>query len=205
MMIPHFTASNSLDELKTLLDNVIVHSNPDGLIILGCVDNHFDDDNADAFFRQLNIPVGGGLFPAVIHDQQVHESGWLVYAVIGELSVTLSDNLSLNDQSAKVLSSAAALLSSDAEVSLVIVDGHSSSISSFLTQVYDGSSVSAKFFGGGPVASLLARGAVLLPTRDYCVMLRWSYALQGAVASVSRTVGVLVRRYSEQPRPMATQ
>lgn len=149
MMTPYFTASASLNELKSLLGYVIERSRPDGLIILGCVDNHIDDDDAHAYLRQLDVPVGGGLFPAVIHEQQVHESGWLVYAVHGELSVTCSENLSLSDQSAKVLSTTAPLLTSDAEVNLVIVDGHSSSISSFLTQVYDGSSVSAKFFGGG--------------------------------------------------------
>jgi hypothetical protein len=110
MMTPYFTAAATLGQLKSLLGDIVERSKPNGLIILGCVDNPVDDDDADAYFRHLDVPVGGGLFPGVIHAEQVHERGWLVYALHGELSVTCSENLSLNDQSAKVLTSAAPML-----------------------------------------------------------------------------------------------
>ncbi|MDO8907898.1 MAG: FIST C-terminal domain-containing protein [Pseudohongiella sp.] len=150
MKSPHFTSDGSLESLQLLLQNMLDRGNPDGIVILGCVENDIDEDCADQFFRRIEIPVAGGLFPALIHDQHVRETGWLVYAVQGQLSVSYRSNISQNTSNPGINRQALAVaVDTDADIRLVIVDGHSTSISSYLTDVYSTSNVTSKFIGGG--------------------------------------------------------
>jgi hypothetical protein len=149
MMFPYFIASGTLAQLDSLLRDITHVCAPDGLVILGCVDNNIDEETADQYFRQMSVPVGGGLFPSIIHNQQVHKAGWLVYAVHGELGVTCTTDVSRDMQTGITQLSRKSDGNSDAEIRLVIVDAHATSISSFLSKEYDRSSVSTKFFGGG--------------------------------------------------------
>lgn len=150
MIIPYFSSEGSLEHLEQMVQNIFAESNPDGLVILGCVDNNLDESAADLYFRTLGKPVAGGLFPAVIHEQAVHHSGWLLYAVIGKMTVDCTQHISLTNTRSvnKTQVTDASTITND-EVKLVVVDGHANGISSFLTQVYASSSVSTKFFGGG--------------------------------------------------------
>jgi hypothetical protein len=149
MMFPYFIASGTLAQLDSLLRDITHVCAPDGLVILGCVENNIDEETADQYFRQMSVPVGGGLFPSIIHNQQVHKTGWLVYAVHGELGVTCTTDVSRDMQTGITQLSKKSDGNSDAEIRLVIVDAHATSISSFLSKEYDRSSVSTKFFGGG--------------------------------------------------------
>ncbi|MDO9476885.1 MAG: FIST C-terminal domain-containing protein [Pseudohongiella sp.] len=150
MIIPYFSSTGSLDDLKQLVHHLSAQSNLDGIVILGCVDNEIDDTATDHYLTQLAVPVAGGLFPAIIHEQHVHQTGWLVYAIKGKLTVSCTQNISLNGRSdGKNAKASDPGMHADTDVKLVIVDGHASGISSFLTQVYSNSKVSTKFFGGG--------------------------------------------------------
>jgi len=141
MIVPHVIASSLLDHLKELLDSILSHKSPAGLVILGSIDNPIDESSADELFQSLPIPVGGGLFPALLLDGEVSQSGWLVYAVYDEFSVTVVEGISHDYEVTCALSSV--------ETSLIIVDGHAKRISKFLERVYIGSQVATRFFGGG--------------------------------------------------------
>ena len=50
MMFPYFIAPGTLAELDSLLQDITHVSAPDGLVILGCVENNIDEEAADQYF-----------------------------------------------------------------------------------------------------------------------------------------------------------
>ena len=49
-MFPYFIASGTLAQLDSLLRDITHVSAPDGLVILGCVENNIDKEAADQYF-----------------------------------------------------------------------------------------------------------------------------------------------------------
>jgi len=147
MIRPFFTPHGSLDHLSQLVGEVLKHHSPDGLLVFGCVANVLEDDAADSFFTQIDIPIGGGLFPSILFDMATHQQGWIVYATFGDVASTCTENISLNCNFRNEDSDTSNHETPDTR--LVIVDGHSKSISSFLANVYATSSTQTRFFGGG--------------------------------------------------------
>jgi hypothetical protein len=147
-MLAHFTPSGSVAALAALTMAALSNSRqPSGIIVFGCADNEIDEQAAETFFRTIDVPIGGGLFPAIFHEQMVHHQGWLVYAIHGQISMTCSTEISVNARSRPA--PAAGSANSGNDTCLVIVDGHARSISSFLASVFESSSITTKFFGGG--------------------------------------------------------
>lgn len=137
----YFSPMASLAELKALVASARADSRPRGLVILGSIDNDHHADDLDAFLKQLPLPVGGGLFPALLFDGQVQHSGWIVYAIANEVSVACIDHVSCTAGYGRQLSAA--------DTHMILVNGHASNISSLLQHLYADSHVSTKFFGGG--------------------------------------------------------
>jgi hypothetical protein len=50
VIFPYFTASGTLVQLDSLLRDITHVSAPDGLVILGCVENNIDEEAADQYF-----------------------------------------------------------------------------------------------------------------------------------------------------------
>jgi hypothetical protein len=147
MIIPHFSTDGSLSGLKSLVTTLRDEHSPKGLVILGGIDNPIDEASAHMFFRTLDLPVGGALFPALITDEQTFQQGWLVYCIFDKLSINhvpqLSDNLRLTE------------CCTAGQTNIVLVDGHARNISALLQRIYAVSDHSKKFIGGG--AGTLAR------------------------------------------------
>ena len=141
MILPVFSPSGSLDSLSELIDSIVSKHRPEGLVVFGGTENDFNDSAMDRFLKELSLPIGGGLFPAILYDNKVHSSGWIIHAVYGDFSAVFTDNISGNKDFHYE--------TKPVGTSMVIVDGHAQKISSFLQAVYADSSISTNFFGGG--------------------------------------------------------
>lgn len=141
MITAHFSSFGSLTHLQALINSICAKNQPNGLVIFGSIENDINDDDTDAFLKQLPLPIGGGLFPALFFESKVHSSGWIVYAVYGDFAVACIETMPDASGFSRELP--------NADTNMILVNGHARNISSLLRQVYADSRVSDRFFGGG--------------------------------------------------------
>lgn len=110
----------------------------------GCTPGHFD-----AWLRRLPVPVCGGVFPQLIHDQRNHECGYIVVGL--PVAVAVTHIAGLSDPRADYAAALAGQLDTTQEHPglLVLVDGLSSRIAAFLDGLYDTLGSDPAYFGGG--------------------------------------------------------
>ncbi len=119
------------------------------LMVLACDANNCRAEEFDPWLRSLPVPVFGGIFPQLVHEQANLERGFIVVSLdetvrtitIGGLSdphadfhTTIAEQLDTGDTPASVL---------------FLLDGLASRIGELLDNVYDHLGSDTVYFGGG--------------------------------------------------------
>lgn len=144
----HFTSAPSLEDLQALTQQAL-DAGAQSLILLAADGNGCDPAVFDPWLQSLQVPVAGGVFTQLIHDQQHHEKGYLV---LGWPEAVLVRHVAgLSDPEVDFTDSVSAALGDTLESTslMVWVDGLSSRIAAFLDGLYDVMGADVAYFGGG--------------------------------------------------------
>jgi len=119
------------------------------LLILAADGNNCQPEMLDPWLMAQTLPLCGGVFPQLIHDQKNYEHGYIVVGIPAKVDVFNVPGLS--DARADFAESVETLLA-DHELPvtmLVLVDGMASRIGAFLDGIYDVLGSEPVYFGGG--------------------------------------------------------
>ena len=144
----HFTSAPSPSEMIRLVDQAIAQG-AQGLLLLAADGNQYDPAEIDSWLRALPVPVCGGVFPQLIHDQKNHEQGVIVAGFSQPIEVHEIAGLSTPD--ADYFEAVEACFDPDEVPAslLVFVDGMASRIGDLLDGVYDVLGSDPVYAGGG--------------------------------------------------------
>lgn len=135
-------------------------------------------DEVQPLFKEMGIPVFGGVFPGIISETSWHKDKVLGCAIEHPVSLQVFRDLSLLDELPAELQNA-----DDIRTFLVIIDGLASKVSFFLELLFETCTRQASYIGGG-AGSIELNGRPVLFTAD-------EYFSGGAlVAGIEGFVGV---------------
>lgn len=143
-----FTQDSSPDALFRLAETA-VGNGAQSLLILAADGNDCQPREFDPWLKSMPVPVCGGVFPQLIHEQKNHEFGYLVVGIPATVQVHNIEGLS--DPGADFAESVETRLAGhDLPASmLVLVDGMASRMGAFLDGIYDVFGSDPVYFGGG--------------------------------------------------------
>lgn len=143
-----FTPDTSADALAALVEQAR-HQGAQALIILAADANDCTPEAIDPILASQSIPLSGGVFPQLIHEQQNHDTGFIVIGL--PVATTVLNVPRLSDADADYAEIVEALVPAELQPKtvLLIVDGMSSRIGAFLDGVYDVLGSDPVYFGGG--------------------------------------------------------
>ena len=110
------------------------------LMILACDRNELDPNAISPILERLEVPVCGGVFPAVLYRQRQHERGYLVCGFARELKVETFASLTELTRLAP---------QARGEGLVVLVDGLGRQVDAFITALYGLLGPGTPVFGGG--------------------------------------------------------
>lgn len=132
-----------------------------GIFLMVGENTSFDFEVLSPLFKEINVPVFGGVFPGVIYENVWHKEGIVGCSIICPISLQAVRNLG----GFKGLSESEVI--GFARTFLIVVDGMASSISSFLGILYETHSGQVNFIGGGAGRLLLDSKPVLFTAEEY--------------------------------------
>jgi len=143
-----FTPQSTTDALAQLITQALQVGSR-SLLILAADANDCRPEAIDPVLAAQTVPISGGVFPQIIHQQKNFETGFIVIGFPVETTVVNVPRLS--DPDADYAEMIEALFPDDLRPKsmLTIVDGMSSRIGSLLDGVYDLLGSEPVYFGGG--------------------------------------------------------
>lgn len=86
--------TGSLERLAQLLEIVQQHPGVTSILVLAADANEFVPATLDPVLRQVNVPVAGGIFPAIVHQGQHYARGTLVIGLAARTRTRVIRDLS---------------------------------------------------------------------------------------------------------------
>lgn len=141
--------TGSVAGFRDLLGQVLVREKTKGLLILACDANGFTPELLDETLRQVTVPLFGGIFPEILHNDKKLTRGTIVVGlpvvpnvqVIPNLSDPAADYDAIVDQKIPRLG--------QAKTMFVWVDGLSKRISALIDSLFNIFGLEINVIGGG--------------------------------------------------------
>jgi hypothetical protein len=151
------------DELTDVLGSLDASPDTSGIGVFAA-DGSLGREQLGAAVRELDTPVFGGVFPAVLHDGTRETDATVVAGLTTEPSVTVVPELS-DPGTALDEHLPAATSVPDGGTAFVLVDAFASRVEEFVSELFAAYGVSLSYLGGG-AGSLDAEGQPCLVTGD---------------------------------------
>jgi len=161
-MVIHLDRSGTIDGLRAAIETVAGTAGVHGLFILGADANGFTPRNLDPVLQAVPLPLFGGIFSSILHDQEVLETGTLVAGLRSEPRVSVVSGLSGNlPDFDDVLDDALADVG-DFRTMIVLVDGTATRVNTLLASLFNVFGLACSYCGGGAGSLSLDRRPCLL-------------------------------------------
>lgn len=121
----------------------------------------FDFENVSPLFKEIGVPVFGGVFPGVIYGDSWYKEGVVGCSIRRPFSLQIVRNLGCFEGLSE------GKVNGSTKTFLIIVDGMASNISSFLGMLYETHIGQVSFIGGGAGRLMLDRKPVLFTEEEY--------------------------------------
>lgn len=141
--------SGTAAEFRALIQRVLSHEETAGLLILAGDDNRLVPADVDPVLQALEIPVVGGVFPAILHEGRKYDRGTLVIGLPTRPNTAVIAHLSHPDTD---LDNALLSQMGDADngkTMLVWMDGLSHRIRDLVDAVFNLFGLEHNYIGGG--------------------------------------------------------
>ncbi|MEP0357528.1 FIST C-terminal domain-containing protein [Paraglaciecola sp.] len=139
-----YSAIVSGESLQSLLSAALSNS-PHALLIFCCDESLKNHTFLDPILTSLQVPVFGGVFPAIILEGKVFEKGIIVLPIMTPVEVKVFENLKNAPTSTFDLTNELP----NSESAIVLIDGLSRNIDFALNLIFEHYGKKLKVFGGG--------------------------------------------------------
>ncbi len=153
--------TGSLSALRSMLlafDGQGVQS----LLVLACESNNYDHKKLDQLLRTIQTPLAGGLFPFILHGSEKLERGCIVLGLEAVGSVHVIPGMSQQNVDYEQLIEATLDPQQSFPTLLVLLDGLSTRIGSFIDGLYSVLGLEINYIGGGAGSMDLVQKPCLL-------------------------------------------
>lgn len=132
------------ESIQSLI-SAALSNNPDALLIFCCDESLKNQTFLDPILTSLQVPVFGGVFPAIIIEEKVFEKGLLVLPIMTPVEVKVFANL----KSAPTSSFDFSYDLPNCQSAMILIDGLSRNIDFVLNLIFEQFGRKLKVFGGG--------------------------------------------------------
>lgn len=148
MRISYFSESNPefLKEKISLLEN---DEEVNGIIVLACDANNYSAEILNPILATITKPVFGGIFPAIIFNEQKHETGFIIAGLEEFPTINCMENISSPDSDFDNKMMDVAEDYSDSKTMFVFIDGFAERINSFIESIFTIFGLEFNYIGGG--------------------------------------------------------
>ena len=148
-MLIEYHPSTSIEHLSEALTAMSVRPEVKSLYLLGCDENQWTSEAIDPVLQAQVLPLMGGIFPRVIHQQSDYTTGYVLVGLYTELNPVLVEGLSDSGCDYEAVLDEAIDEEQEFSTMLVIVDGLSSRISAFVDSLFAIFGSEINYIGGG--------------------------------------------------------
>lgn len=168
--------SGTVEALEDALRTVVAHEGVRGVLILGCSANGFTPERVDPILQHQDVPVVGGLFPAILAGEEMLEVGTILVGLTMALTPVHVEGLDGNDRDYVAQIDAGLAAGSGAAGSgvagsgaastvLVLLDAFAPHIDRFIEALYTVLGPEKTYLGGGVGSLEMDRSPALLSNR----------------------------------------
>ena len=148
-MIIQVDQTGTLEEFEIQLNEVASKDNVKGLLILSCDANRFTPERLDNILNKVEIPLFGGIFPAILHGREKLEKGTIIIGlncrpVVGIIEDISDPELDFDAKLEELFAEPDC-----GKTMFVFADGYSRRISNLLETLYSYFGLGVSFLGGG--------------------------------------------------------
>ena len=174
-------------EFGRVLREVAEHSEVQSILVLACDANGFTPNAVDSFLTALPVPVFGGVFPAILHNDEKIDRGCIVAGLSSRAAIQVIGNLSdpevnyedlMDDQN----------VPPGMETMLIFVDGFAKRISALIDSLFYVFALDFNYIGAGAGSLTFAEKPCLF-TNQGLIQDSAVIALLGAASGVGVSHG----------------
>ncbi|MEO0468365.1 MAG: FIST N-terminal domain-containing protein [Bacteroidota bacterium] len=144
-----FDETGTLPGLQQALSQIVQYEETQSIMILACDGNGFQKERADPILQALPVPVFGGVFPEILHNQQKYELGSIVVGLTDRPQTHLIENLSRQDRDFSDYLDNLIPHTGLARTMIVLVDGLAERINDLIKGIFDILGLELNIIGGG--------------------------------------------------------
>ena len=168
-------------DLKEIVSQIKDHLKSHAALISIAENTDIDIDQLIALLHETHIEFMGGIFPKVIHNDSINDSGIVINTLVDAIYIGCIENISNDTALVPKID-----FEDNQDYSLITyLDGLTSNISSFLSKLYQEYGMQTNYFGGGA-------GSLSLEQKP-CVFTRQGIFQDAAVMCIMKmksTIGV---------------
>jgi len=120
-----------------------------GIMILACESNNYDNEEIESVLQAMDIPVFGGLFPALIMNNEKKDAGFIIAGFEVTPIVKLIENISSPESNFDDILESIAPYYTQSKSTFVFIDGFSERIEELFKSIFSIFGVESNFIGGG--------------------------------------------------------
>lgn len=141
--------TGSADGLEKLLKEMSDLDGVEGLIIFACDQNGFNPEEVDGILQNCPLPLAGGIFPGIIHQKEIIETGTIVIGLSHKPEISIIRGMSDPRTDFMQLLNDVFDPQEIPETLLVLTDGFASRISAFINAMFINIGLDRMIIGGG--------------------------------------------------------
>ncbi len=141
--------TGTVSGLKTCIAEVLQTPDIKGLIIFACDANRFTPSGIDPILKEISVPVFGGIFPEIIHQDNKLTKGTIIAGLPVTPNVQVIPNLSDMSVDYEIIIDAKIPDIGQAKTMFVFVDGLSQRISALIDSLFNIFGLEVNYIGGG--------------------------------------------------------
>ncbi|QQS51156.1 MAG: FIST C-terminal domain-containing protein [Bacteroidota bacterium] len=145
----YLSTSDSIADLQNCLNAYEQNQSVKSILILACDANQMQPEQLDPILQNIQKPLWGGIFPALLHNTQKLDKGFIVAGFETEVHVSVIENISHPQTDFEVVIEE--LVHDDFEFKTlgVLVDGFSRRISALIESLFLVFGLDCNYIGGG--------------------------------------------------------
>lgn len=164
-MIIKVDRTGTLKGIQRIISGVARDQSVRGIIVLSCDGNTFEPEELDPLLKATEIPLCGGIFPAVIHGRKKISRGAIAVGVTRAIEIHTIAGLSDDNTRFEEILDEKIPDVNGMKTMLLFVDGFAHRVSSFIDSLFNVFGLDINYIGGGAGSLGVAKKPCILSNR----------------------------------------